>query len=152
MDDVDYENLLGQLIRIEGSNLSPYVDVEGRLIVADARYAESAGVSGRTVAVLEADVRRVAGELRDQWGGFAALDAVRQRVVVHIAFSMGVTGLLAMGRLGAALEMGLWDKAAEEILISHWAKREKRRALVLAEMMHTGRDEMNAFQPRRASQ
>jgi hypothetical protein len=145
MDDTDYEKLLNQLIRLEGSKLAPYADVEGRLIVADARYAESAGVGGRTVTVLEADVRRVAGELRDQWPGFVALDAVRQRVVVHMAFSMRVTGLLAMGRLVAALESGLWEKAAEEILISHWAKRERRRALVLAEMMHTGRDEMTAL-------
>ena len=150
MGDTDYEKLLDQLIRLEGSKLAPYADVEGRLIVADARYAESAGVSGRTVAVLEADVRRVAGELHDQWRGFAALDGVRQRVVVHMAFSMRVTGLLAMGRLVAALELGHWEKAAEEILISHWAKRDKRRALVLAEMMHTGRDEMSAFQSRRA--
>ncbi len=150
MDDPDYEKLLDQLIRLEGSKLAPYADVEGRLIVADARYAESAGVSGRTIAVLEADVRRVAGELRDQWRGFAALDAVRQRVVIHMAFSMRVTGLLAMGRLVAAIESGFWEKAAEEILISYWAKRERRRALVLAEMMHTGRDEMTAFQGRRA--
>jgi lysozyme len=150
MGDTDYEKLLNQLIRLEGSKLAPYADVEGRLIVADARYAESAGVGGRTVTVLEADVRRVAGELRDQWPGFGALDAVRQRVVVHMAFSMRVTGLLAMDRLVAALEMRLWEKAAEEILISHWAKREKRRALVLAEMMQTGRDEMSAFRPRRA--
>ena len=150
MGDTDYEKLLNQLSRLEGSKLAPYADVEGRLIVADARYAESAGVSGRTVAVLEADVRRVAGELRDQWPGFGALDAVRQRVVVHMAFSMRVTGLLAMGRLVAALELGHWEKAAEEILISHWAKRDKRRALVLADMMHTGRDEMTALKPQRA--
>jgi lysozyme len=150
MGDMDYEKLLDQLIRLEGSKLAPYADVEGRLIVADARYAESAGVGGRTIAVLEADVRRVAGELRDQWPGFVALDAVRQRVVIHMAFSMRVSGLLAMDRLVAALELGLWEKAAEEILISHWAKRERRRALVLAEMMHTGRDEMTAPKPRRA--
>ena len=150
MDDTDYEKLLNQLIRLEGSKLAPYADVEGRLVVADARYAESAGVSGRTVAVLEADVRRVAGELHDQWPGFGALDAVRQRVVIHMAFSMRVTGLLAMDRLVAALEMRLWEKAAEEILISHWAKRDKRRALVLAEMLHTGRDEMTSPKPRRA--
>ena len=150
MDDTDYEKLLNQLIRLEGSKLAPYADVEGRLIVADERYAESAGVSGRTVAVLEADVRRVAGELHDQWRGFAALDGVRQRVVVHMAFSMRVTGLLAMDRLVAALELGHWEKAVEEILISHWAKRDKRRALVLAEMLHTGRDEMTSPKPRRA--
>jgi len=150
MDDTDYEKLLNQLIRLEGSKLAPYADVEGRLIVADARYAESAGVSGRTVAVLEADVRRVVGELHDQWRGFAALDGVRQRVVVHMAFRMRVTGLLAMDRLVAALELGHWEKAVEEILISHWAKRDKRRALVLAEMLHTGRDEMTSPKPRRA--
>jgi len=149
MDDADYEKLLDQLIRIEGSKLAPYGDAEGKLIIADAQYAESAGVRGRRVTVLEADVRRVARELHDHWPGLGKLDAVRQRVVIHMAFSMRVSGLLAMSRLLATLDLGFWEQAAETILLSHWAKRERRRALALAEMMHTGRDEMSAFQPRR---
>jgi lysozyme len=149
MEQVDYEKLLDQLIRIEGIRLAPYRDAKGKLIVE--RYAQSAGVNGPTVTVLEADVRRVARDLDEWWPGLGKLDPVRQRVMIHMAFNMRVSGLLAMGRFVAAVELGFWEKAAEEILISQWAKGDKRRALVLAEMLRTGRDErMSAVRARRA--
>jgi lysozyme len=147
MEQVDYEKLLDQLIRIEGLRLDPYRDAKG-LIAADEQYAQSAGVSGRTLTVLEADVRRVARELNELWPVLGKLDPVRQRVMIHMAFNMRVSGLLAMGRFVSAVEFGFWEAAVEDMLVSPWAKAEKRRALVLAEMMRTGRDEMSASQTR----
>ena len=69
------------------------------------------------------------------------LDAVRQRVVIHMAFDMGVTGLLAMIRFVAAVEFHFWETAAQEMSISQWAKEGKRRAAALVEMMRTGHDD-----------
>jgi lysozyme len=146
MEQADYETLLDQLIRIEGVSLATYRDANGRLIVA-----ESAGVNGRTVTVLEADVRRVARELDELWPPLGKLDPVRQRVMIHMAFNMRVSGLLAMLRFVSAVEFRFWETAAEEIRISQWAKGDKRRALVLTEMLRTGRDElMSAVRARRA--
>jgi lysozyme len=149
MDDADYARLLDQLIRIEGINLAPYRDAEGNLIVADAEDAEWAW-SGRRISVLEVDLRRVDRELAELWPGFEKLDAVRQRVLIHIAFNMRTSGMLAMSRFVSAVGFRLWRTAADEIMLSQWAKREKWRATVLAETLRTGRDElMSAVRARR---
>jgi len=64
---------------------------------------------------------------------------------------MGVTGLLAMIRFVAAVAFHFWETAAQEILISQWAKEGKRRAATLIEMMRTGHDDqIRVAQPRTA--
>jgi hypothetical protein len=93
------------------------------------------------MTVLEADLRAVARELEELWPVIGSLDVVRSRVLVHMAFTMGVRGLLAMNRFVAAVELGYWDTAAEEMLISQWAKQDPGRGTVLAAMMRTGRDD-----------
>jgi lysozyme len=142
MEDLDYQKLLSQLLQIEGPKLSRYFDANSNLIVAEKTHVESVGLNaGKPVTVLEADVRRVASEIEDVLPAVAALDPVRQRVVVHMAFDMGVTGLLAMIRFVAAVGFHVWEAAAQEMLISQWAKEGKRRAAALAEMMRTGHDD-----------
>ena len=148
MDTVDYGKVLDQLIRIEGICLAPYRDIAGNLIIAPDDYVERMGVKGTRLAVLEVDVRAVAKELEEQWPTVSDLDAVRQRVLIHLAFNMGVRGLLAMMRLVSAIESRFWETAADEMLISQWAKQEPRRAIVLAAMIRTGRDEvLRVIQP-----
>jgi lysozyme len=152
MEDLDFQKLLGQLLRVEGPKLAYYRNADGNLIVAEKSYLESVGMNARKpVTVLEADLRRVARELEDLLPAVGVLDPVRQRVVVHMAFNMGVTGLLAMIRFVAAVAFHFWDTAAQEMLISQWAKEEKRRAATLVEMMLTGQDsQIGASQPRTA--
>jgi lysozyme len=142
MDAVDYRTLLDQLIRIEGVRLAPYRDAAGNLIVAPNDYVERMGVGATGMAVLEVDVRAVARELEEQWPTVSKLDVIRQRVLIHLAFNMGVRGLLTMMRLLSAIESRFWERAADDMLISQWAKQEPRRASVLAAMMRTGRDEV----------
>jgi len=148
MDAVDYRTLLDQLIRIEGMRLAPYRDAAGNLIVAPDHFVERMGARGTRMAVLEIDVRAAARELEEQWPTVSKLDAVRQRVLIHMAFNMGVRGLLTMMRLVSAVESRFWETAADDMLISLWAKQEPRRASVLAAMMRTGRDEvLKVIQP-----
>jgi hypothetical protein len=79
---------------------------------------------------------------REQWPTVTKLDDVRKRVLIHMAFNMGVRGLLTMRRFMSAVECRHWETAAEEMVISQWAKQEPRRASVLAVMMRTGGDEV----------
>jgi lysozyme len=152
MEDLDYPKLMGQLLHVEGPTLARYFDADGNLIVAKKPYLESIGLNTRKgVTVLEADLRRLVREIEDRLPAVALLDPVRQRVVVHMAFNMGVTGLLAMIRFVAAVAFDFWETAAQEMLISQWAKEGKRRAAALVEMMRTGRDDqIDAAQPRTA--
>ena len=100
--------------------------------------------------MLEADVRRVMRELEDMLPVVGRLDAVRQRVLVHMAFNMGVKRLRTRLRFISAVQFRFWEAAAEEMMISDWAKQEERRASVLAEMMRTGRDEPRSVSERRS--
>jgi len=156
MDDLDCEMLLAQLIRLEGLWLAPYYDGEGNLIVVAHNSGEEASTERERVTVLESDVRRVASDLEDRIPVVGRLDAMRQRVLIHMAFNMGVTQLLTLTRFVSAVQFRNWEVAAKEMLISDWAKHEQRRANVLAEMMRTGRDDLgsvskrrNAYKPRR---
>ena len=102
------------------------------------------------MTALEADVSLVERELNKRWPVAGRLDAVRQRVLLHMAFNLGVTGLLAMLRFVSAVEFRVWETAANEMLISQWAKQERGRAAALAAMMRTGRDQPPVSQPRSA--
>ena len=148
MDTVDYGKVLDPLIRIEGVCLAPYRDIAGNLIIAPDDYVERMGVRGTRMAVLEVDVRAVAADLEELWPNVRKLDALRKRVLIHMAFNMGVTPLLAMTRFMSAVESRFWETAADEMLISQWAKQEPRRANVLAVMMRTGGEEvLRVIQP-----
>jgi hypothetical protein len=142
MDTIDYRHLLDQLIRIEGAKLAPYRDATGNLIVAPNDYMERMGVKGTRMAVVEVDVRAVAEELGERWSLVSTLDGIRHRVLIHMAFNMGVSALMAMKGFVSAVECRRWDSAAEEMVVSPWAKREPDRASVLAVMMRTGGDEV----------
>lgn len=85
--------------------------------------------------------QRIVPELEELWSVVKKLDAVRQHVLIDMAFSMGVKRLLAMRRFVAAVELHFWRTAAEEMLISQWAHRDKGRATGMAVMMLTGRSD-----------
>ena len=56
---------------------------------------QEASVGLERMTVLEADLRRVALDLEYMLPVVGRLDAVRQRVLIHVAFNMGVERLLA---------------------------------------------------------
>jgi lysozyme len=141
MDDLDYCHLLAQLTRHEGFRLRHYQDTEGKLTVAGKQRTIRAEAVPTT---LERDLRRIGRQLEDQWPTFRKLDPVRQRVLLHIAFNIGAARLLAQRRLLRAVELCYWHLAADEMFMSEWGTQDQGRAVVLGEMMRTGRDQFAA--------
>lgn len=141
MNDRDYEKLLAQVMRSEGGWLDLYCDPAGNLIVAADHQGEPASTDRERMTLLESHLRRVASDLEGILPVVGRLDAVRQRVLIHMAFNMGVERLRARLRFISAVQFCFWEAAALEMMFSDWAKQEQRRADVLAEMMRTGRDE-----------
>ena len=143
MDDLDYCHLMAQLTRYEGFRLRHYQDTAGKLTAA--KQPPIRAVRADAVATtLERDLRRIATQLEDQWPTFRKLDPVRQRVLLHIAFNIGVARLLAQRGLVRTVDVCSWNAAADEMFMSEWAKQDQGRAVVLAEMMRTGRDQFAA--------
>ena len=75
------------------------------------------------------------------------LNEVRQRVLVDMAFNMGIVGLLSFKRTLATIQAGDYQQAATMMLDSRWAGQVGQRAERLAHMMVTGKDPRELWPP-----
>jgi lysozyme len=66
------------------------------------------------------------------------LDAVRQLVLMDMAFNMGVPRLRKFTKMWNAVHENKFDIAAKEMLDSRWAIQVKSRSTKLAHAMHHG--------------
>jgi lysozyme len=69
---------------------------------------------------------------------FDTLNAVRQAVLINMAFNLGKARLLGFKRTLYAIAIRDFDNAALYMLQSRWAKQVKDRALRLAKAMKNG--------------
>ena len=84
------------------------------------------------------DIAIVEDELCRAHECVADLDAVRQLVVMDMAFNMGVPRLCKFKKMWAAIHEGDFATASVEMLDSRWAKQVKGRAIKLSEAMKSG--------------
>lgn len=89
--------------------------------------------------MLRNDIKRVYDELDSNLPWFKDLDDVRQDVLQDMCFNMGISRLLNFRKMLAAVELGLYDRASDELLNSKYAEQVKGRALKLARMMKEGK-------------
>ncbi len=131
--------LHAQLLLHEGLRLFPYKDTVGKITIGVGRNLTDKGISkAEAFLLLDNDVVEVVKALHDRLPWFAALDAIRQRVLIDMAFNMGIVGLLKFKRTLASIERGAYDTAATQMLESKWAGQVGRRALRLSAMTRTG--------------
>jgi lysozyme len=130
-----------QLVRNEGIRLKPYHDSVGKLTIGVGRNLDDVGITNlEAKMLLENDIERVESDLRVHLPLYSSLDDVRQRVLMDMAFNMGVAGLLGFQKMLAALAARDFATAKAEMLNSKWAKQVGIRAIRLAEMIETGQD------------
>jgi lysozyme len=91
--------------------------------------------------LLENDIRKVKEELTKRLPVFLyAHGEVRARVLINMAFNMGIYGLMGFRRMLSAFYDGEFEKASREMIDSAWARQVGKRAIELAEMMRTGKE------------
>ncbi len=66
------------------------------------------------------------------------LSSARQAVCTSMAFNLGTAGFSRFKLMIGAINDAYFDKAAQEMLSSRWAKQVHGRAIELAEQMKTG--------------
>jgi lysozyme len=66
------------------------------------------------------------------------LGAPRQAVMINMAFNLGFEGLKGFAQTISHIEGGRYDKAADAMLASKWAKQTGKRAIELSEQMRKG--------------
>lgn len=132
-------NLVDQLCRDEGFNPLPYKDSRGVLTIGYGINIEDGGLNedeARLVLSYRASAVRWNLVTTLPWVG--RLDAVRQDVLVNMAYNLGLHGLLKFRKMLAHAAEGQWQEAADEMLNSDWEKQVHARAHRLAVQMVTG--------------
>ena len=154
------EHLLKELVKHEGLRLQVYQDTLGIDTIGIGRNLKDRGISkeeldeldiptidhvyeyGITEAdamlLAENDVQIVEEELLRAHPCVEELDAVRQLVLVDMAFNMGVPRLCKFKKMWNAIHEKKFDAASKEMLDSRWANQVKSRSVKLANAMHNG--------------
>lgn len=147
--------LITELRRDEGERLKSYRDTMGLWtigvghLIDPSRGAEPApfgrdlrnGASisaDESATLLDRDIDAKMAELDKRLSWWRDLSEVRQRVILNMAFNLGVTGLLGFKNTLAFVRQGDYAGAARGMLSSAWAKQVGQRANRLAEMMVQG--------------
>jgi len=155
----DRQALIDQLILHEGMELKVYQDHLGIDTIGVGRNLQDRGISdgelsfmnklrleiyeiGITEAnacfLLGNDIDIVEEELYDAHPCIDRLDDVRIRVVLDMAFNMGVPRLRKFKNMWAGIHDGDYVRAALEMLDSRWATQVGQRSVRLSDAMKTG--------------
>lgn len=134
-------SITDQIILHEGKRAKPYRDTVGKLTIGVGRNLDDVGLSDDEIEyLLKNDLRRVQTELNRAIPWWEGLSPVRQKVLLDMAFNLGTEGLMKFKNTLAYIKAGDYRRAAENMLVSKWAKQVKGRAERLAKMMETGED------------
>ena len=130
-----------QLVRHEGLRLKPYRCTAGRLTIGIGRNLDDCGISqSEAYVMLINDIinceKQLQAKIPDIYNG---LDEVRKSVLLNMCFNLGIKGLLGFKNTLAFVKAGDWERAANNMLVSKWAKQVGRRAIELSEMMRKGK-------------
>ncbi|MDP3114073.1 MAG: glycoside hydrolase family protein [Candidatus Cloacimonadaceae bacterium] len=135
------ERIKEQLVRHEGLRLKPYRCTAGKLTIGIGRNLDDSGISQTEACVLlENDIQNCEKQLIDEVPEiYNPLDEVRKSVLLNMCFNLGIGGLLGFNNTLAFIAAGDWERAANGMLASKWAKQVGRRAIELSELMRKGK-------------
>lgn len=149
--------LKSEIIRDEGFCAMPFLNESGKLVTGIRRNLDDCPLTPDEVSVvghdgraekitLEAashllgnDIKRTCEALNRSLPWWRDLDEVRRRVLVNMAFDLGVSGLLGFHTTLGWIRQGHYASAAGEMLLSVWSEQVGDRATRLARMMRTGK-------------
>lgn len=141
METTLLERIKEQLVRHEGLRLKPYRCTAGKLTIGIGRNLDDCGISQiEAYVLLENDIQNCEKQLLDEIPEiYNPLDEVRKSVLLNMCYNLGIGGLLGFNNTLAFIAAGDWERAANNMLVSKWAKQVGRRAIELSELMRKGK-------------
>lgn len=130
---------MAELERDEGRVFKPYEDSVGKITIGVGRNLTDVGITNAEADfLLTNDIERTCDDLDRELPWWRDLDEERQRVLCNMAFNMGIVKLLTFTNTLAYVQAGDFGKAADNMMLSKWARQVGPRALRLAERMRKG--------------
>lgn len=129
-----------QLIRHEGLRLKPYRCTAGKLTIGVGRNLDDCGITKpEALMLLDNDILRCEAELLEHFPAvYSGLNDTRKSVLVNMCFNLGISGLLGFKNTLAFISAGDFERAANGMLASKWAKQVGLRAIELSDLMRKG--------------
>ena len=139
-----------RLIQLEeGCRLVAFLDSRGIWTIAWGFNLEAHGYSkdeAATVAwtqtqadeALRDEIELVIAQIDKRWPKWRDLDDVRQAAIVSSVYQLGAPGASYFFATIAAIKAKDWDKAADQMLASKWAKQTPARVKRNAAMIRSG--------------
>jgi lysozyme len=129
-----------QLTLHEGREVYPYIDTVGKVTIGVGWNLTDNGLPEEVIdLLLDMALDNHWKELTAQLPWVSTLDEVRQRVLLDMAFNLGVPKLLKFKNTLAMVKKGDYAAASKGMLQSKWATQVGKRARRLATMMKTGK-------------
>lgn len=132
-----------QLIKHEDLRLKPYRCSAGKLSLGVGRNLDDNGISrAEAMMMLRNDITSTRFALEKAVPCFLGLSTQRRRALIDMCFNLGLPRFLQFKQMLAAINVGDFNGAADEMLNSKWAaqvgKEPGQRAHTLATMMREG--------------
>ena len=128
-----------QIKQDEGFRTQVYRCSEGYLTIGYGRNLEANGISKDEAEYMFRNDYDRARDLASLLPSWSTLTEPRKAVLVNMIFQMGAKGVLKFRLMHKALQAREYDRAADEMLDSKWAKQTPKRAERLARQMRTGK-------------
>lgn len=148
---VDLDRLKKRLERVEGKRNRVYKDTKGFLTIGIGHNLDARGISDKAISViLDDDIERFVSTLDENAPWWRNLDDVRQEVMLELVFNMGwgngSSGLSSFKNTLPAIQSGNYEKAAQGLRLSKWARDVKEfRARTLIKALREGQWPEEAF-------
>lgn len=153
---IDMERMRAQLIYHEGLFLKSYRCPTGKLTIGVGYNIDAHGLPSfvltheelkntgitkkQAMLLLDNQIQETAESLDHYLSWWRGRPEIRMRIMLDMAFNLGIHGFLAFKNTLAFIAAGQYDLAATGMLRSKWATQVKGRAVRLARMMRTGED------------
>lgn len=134
--------LVQALTSDEGYRRAVYKDSRGYWTIGIGRMVDDSKGGGVTLEeaqyLLANDLKSVFKALDSNLPWWRQMTENRQRVLANMCFNMGITTLLTFKNTLASMKAGDYDKAADGMQDSAWAKQVGNRATRLIKEMRAG--------------
>ncbi len=132
--------LIEQLKIHEGMKLKPYKCTAGKLTIGIGRNLEDVGISeDEANMLLRHDIQEATRQLLHSFPWMGEFNDARISAMINFTFNVGIGTVKKFENTLSYMQSGDWDKAADEMMDSRWARQVGNRAVEVTEQIRTGK-------------
>ena len=132
--------LIEQLKIHEGVKLKPYKCTAGKLTIGVGKNIEDNGITLEEAEyLLQNDIAEARSQLLHAFPWMGELNDARISAMINFTFNVGIGTVKKFKNTLSCMQSGEWDKAADEMMDSRWARQVGNRAIEVTEQIRTGK-------------